>query len=184
LAYDVRFSAFKSDTILTEKFATNDVRKMKLYTASAIAKELGISTSEINAMQKAGAIDYEQGKLYALKPAAKGAVAFYKGKSTGDQALDYSTERAMLMRTKRIAAEHELDLQEGKLHEAGDVAKIVTDMLLNFRARIMGVPAKLAPKIAKEHDEGQVYEMLKEAMDDALNELSDYNALFGKGEDE
>lgn len=157
---------------------------MKLYTAAAIARELGISASEINAMQKAGAIDYEQGKLYALKPTAKRAIAYYKGKHTGHEALDYSTERAMLMRTKRIAAEHELDLQEGKLHEAGDVEKIVTDMLLNFRARIMGVPAKLAPKIAKEQDEGRAYEILKEAMDDALNELSDYNNLFGKGEDE
>jgi hypothetical protein len=151
---------------------------VKLYTAKAVGEALGLTTSEIRAMEKDGVIEKRTGRLYCLEDTARAAVAYYKNRVTRDAALDYSTERAMLMRAKRIAAEHELDLQEGQLHTAEDVEQTLTDMLLNFRARLLGLPAKLAPKLAEETEELAVYEALKEAMDDALNELSDYDTLF------
>lgn len=98
------------------------------------------------------------------------------------ETADYTTERALLMRAKRLEQEYETGLKEGKLHEAKDVELIVTKMLMNFRSRIMAVPSKLAPRLTKENDTNAIYEILKEAMDDALNELSDYDKLFETGD--
>lgn len=94
------------------------------------------------------------------------------------ETADYATERALLMRAKRLEQEYETGLKEGKLHESKDVELVVTKMLMNFRSRIMAVPSKLAPRLTKENDTNAIYEILKEAMDDALNELSDYDKLF------
>lgn len=156
---------------------------MKLYTAQALAGALGMTTTEVNSLYKKKVISHEKGKLFALEDSAAKIIAYYRQRDTRAEALDYSTERAMLMRAKRIREEHELDLQEGLLHSADDVEKTVGNMLLNFRARILSIPAKLAPSLAKEESRTVVFKLLKEAMEDALNELSDYDTLFENGEE-
>ena len=93
------------------------------------------------------------------------------------------TERALLMRAKRIEQEYEMGLMEGTLHEAKDVEQVVTTMILNFRSRIMAIPSRLAARLSKETDTTAIFEILKEATDDALNELADYDALFGNDTD-
>ena len=88
-----------------------------------------------------------------------------------------------MMRAKRMEQEYETALKDGTLHRAQDVETIVTKMLMNFRSRIMAIPAKLASRLSKESDTTAIFEILKEATDDALNELSDYDRLFGNERD-
>ncbi len=76
-----------------------------------------------------------------------------------------------------------MGLKEGKLHSAEDVEQIVTTMILNFRSRIMAIPSRLAARLSKESDTMTIFNILKEATDDALNELSDYDRLFGNEKD-
>ena len=138
-----------------------------------------MTESEVNSLQRAGVIDHEKGKLFRLEDSAGKMIRHYRDGAAKDETVDYATERAKLMRAKRMGEEYELRLREGQLHEAADVEQAVGDMLLHFRARIMGVPAKLAPRLAKETDEKKIFTTLKAAMDDALNELSEYEGLFG-----
>ena len=157
---------------------------MQLYTGTALAKALGLTAAEVENLRKAGVIRYRRGKTYALEESAAAIIEHCKknwGETADKLKVDYQTERALLMRAKRQDQEFDTRLKEGMLHEAKDVEMILGSMLLNFRARIMAVPAKLAPAIAKEDSSTAVFKMLKEAMDDALNELSDYDALFGTG---
>lgn len=55
------------------------------------------------------------------------------------------------------------------------------DMLVNFKARLMAIPAKLAPVLCRKTDRAEIFKLLKEHIDEALQELSDFNAAFGEG---
>ena len=159
---------------------------MRLYTSKALAKVLGLSVQEVSNLTTLGVIAPTKGRTYSLEESAARIIAYAKDGWGSEQeavdamAADYSTERAKLMRAKRIAVENETKQQEGLLHSAADVENIVTAMLLNFRSRIMAIPSSLAPRLSVENDTNTIYGILKEATDDALNELSDYDNLFGR----
>ncbi|MBQ9269679.1 MAG: hypothetical protein IJ206_09210 [Oscillospiraceae bacterium] len=158
---------------------------MRLYTGKALANALGLTASEIENLRKAGVISYRKGTTYELEPCAAAIIAHCKGK-LGEKKVetaDYATERALLMRAKRMEQEYEMGLKDGTLHDAKDVEQVVTAMVLNFRSRIMAIPSRLAARLAKESDTTEIFEILKEATDDALNELSDYDTLFANETD-
>ena len=158
---------------------------MTLYSGKALAGALGLSTREVENLRKSGVIQYRKGTAYALEECARNIIAHCReeAKDGGSAAADYQTERALLMRAKRMEQEYETALKDGTLHRAQDVETIVTKMLMNFRSRIMAIPAKLASRLSKESDTTAIFEILKEATDDALDELSDYDRLFGNERD-
>ena len=56
------------------------------------------------------------------------------------------------MRAKRESQELELQLRRNDLHSTEDVEHVMTDCLVKFKARLMAIPAKLSPIIAKKND--------------------------------
>lgn len=98
-----------------------------------------------------------------------------KNPDVDDEKIDYDEEKAKHEKSKRIKSELELKVIERKLHEACDVEKVMTDMLYNFRARILSMPATLAPILANEHDASKVNKILKTSCLEALYELAEYN---------
>lgn len=158
---------------------------MTLYSGKALAGALGLTVQEVEKLRSAGMIRYRKGRTYALEESARSILAYYKeqGEENASAPADYQTERALLMRAKRMEQEYETGLKDGKLHASEDVEAIVTKMLMNFRSRIMAIPAKLASRLSKESDTTAIFEILKEATDDALNELSDYDGLFANERD-
>lgn len=158
---------------------------MTLYSGKALAGALGLTVQEVEKLRSAGVIRYRKGRTYALEESARSILAYYKeqGEENASAPADYQTERALLMRAKRMEQEYETGLKDGKLHASEDVEAIVTKMLMNFRSRIMAIPAKLASRLSKESDTTAIFEILKEATDDALNELSDYDGLFANERD-
>ena len=98
-----------------------------------------------------------------------------------EEAIDYNTERAKLVRAKRRNEEFDLQMKEGTLHAAADIEAVMTTMLINFKSRMMAIPAKLAPILAKKTDRGEIFRLLKEHIDEALLELSDFKTAFGEG---
>jgi len=111
------------------------------------------------------------------------AVALYylrKRNPESEETIDYNTERAKLVRAKRKNEEYELQLKENKLHSSEDIEAVMKDMLVNFKARLMAIPAKLAPVLCKKTDRAEIFKLLKEHIDEALLELSDFNGTFGE----
>jgi len=103
-----------------------------------------------------------------------------------DPASNYNTEKARLTRAKREDAELALQHKRGELHRAADVEFIMTNMLIAFRAKLETLPHKAVAKVVGElADKGRtdfVIAVLKESVDDALDELSGYDpALFDEG---
>ena len=69
------------------------------------------------------------------------------------------------------------------MHEAADVEMFLNDMLLNFRARLLAVPGKIAPQILGETDINTIIKLLTDEMFQTLDELSEYepDAVNGDG---
>ena len=57
---------------------------------------------------------------------------------------------------------------------------VMTDMLVNFKSRLMAIPSKLAPVLCKKTDKAEIFALLKDHIDEALMELSDFKATFGE----
>lgn len=151
---------------------------MTLYTSKAVADWLGLTERRVRQMRDAGIIREERPGLYDMKPTVKAYLAYLRG-NTGD----LNQQRAELTQAKKELAKLELDERRGALHRTEDVEQALTTMVMNFRTKIMSMPAKLAKTLAGTSDNAEVYDILKKETDEALAELSDYNTAFAVRED-
>lgn len=62
-----------------------------------------------------------------------------------------------------------------ELHEARDVEEFLTDMLVNFKNKLLNLPQKTAPLITGEDDINVVTKLLEKEVLAALDELSEYD---------
>lgn len=155
---------------------------MKLYDVKTIARMLDITEQRVRQLKAEGIISEYKGMagLYELLPTVHSYINYLRKKNPDSKEnIDYNTERARLIRAKRLNEEYDLQLKEGDLHTSADIETVISGMLINFKSRLSSIPAKLAPILAKKTDRAEINKLLKEATDEALNELSDFNTLFG-----
>lgn len=158
---------------------------MKLYDAKAVARFLDISERRVRQLRDEKVIAEVRPGLYDLTEANHRYINYLRKRNPESEAvIDYNTERAKLVRAKRKNEEYELQLKEQRLHAAEDIESVMTDMLVNFKARLMAIPSKLAPVLCKKTDRAEIFRLLKEHIDEALLELSDFKAAFGEKVDD
>ncbi len=125
--------------------------------------------------------EYKSG-LYDLQEVTVQYINFLRKKNPeAEEKVDYNTERAKLVKAKRESEELELQVRKGELHKTEDVEKVMTDMFVNFRTRLLAIPAKLSPILTKKKDQTEIFKLLKSAIDEALEELSDFDKVFEEG---
>lgn len=152
---------------------------MKLYTAAAVAKWLDLSERRVRQLRDDKIITEYRPGLYNLQEANHQYINYLRKNSPTEEQIDYNTERAKLVRAKRENEELELLLRKNEVHTSEDIEKVLTDMLIRFKTRLMAIPAKLSPKVAKKKDETEIFKLMKSAIDEALEELSDFQTVFG-----
>lgn len=170
-----------------EKRFAEGVLLLKLYDAKAIARFLDISERRVRQLRDEKIIEEypNSNGLYELIPTLHKYINYLrKNNPESEESIDYNAERAKLVRAKRMNEEFELKIKENKLHNSEDVETIMTDMLINFKSRLMSIPSKLSPVLSKKTDKTEIFKILKEHIDEALNELSDFKTVFGVTEDE
>ncbi len=156
---------------------------MKLYTSKAVAQWLDMTERNVRMLKNKNIIKEYKPGLYRLQEVTNDYINYLRNKNPeADGNLDYNEERAKLMKAKRENVEIELQLKRNEVHTAEDVEEVMTDMLLKFKSRLMAIPAKLSPKLAKKNKSEEVFTVLKTAIDEALEELSDYDTMFGDDE--
>ncbi len=152
---------------------------MKVYTAAAVARHLDMTERNVRTLRDRGVLTEYKPGLYDLNTATCQYINFLRKKNPdAEEKVDYNTERAKLVRAKRESQELELQLQKNELHTTEDVEKVMTDMLIRFKTRLMAVPAKLSPVLAKKTKEVEIFKLMKSALDEALEELSDFDTVF------
>ena len=152
---------------------------MKLYTAAAIARHLDMTERNVRMLRdKEVLTEYKPG-LYDLQTATKQYINFLRKKNPeAEEKVDYNTERAKLVRAKRETQELELQLKRNEVHTTEDVEQVMTDMLIRFKTRLMALPAKLSPILSKKADQTEIFKLIKNGVDEALEELSDFETAF------
>lgn len=155
---------------------------LKMYTAAAVAQRLDMTERNVRLLRDKGILtEYRQG-LYDLQTVTVQYINFLRQKNPEvEDKVDYNTERAKLVRAKRESEELELQVRKNELHTTEDIEKALTDILVNFRTKLMAIPAKLSPIMAKKKDQTEIFKLMKAAIDETLEELSDFDRVMKMG---
>ena len=100
---------------------------------------------------------------------------------TGKESLQ--TERMKLTAEKRKAAEMDNQLRSGSMHSTEDVERGIKTLCLNIRARLLVIPSKLSAELATRSNQAEVFDILHEAIYEALDGLADVNTSLAEIED-
>ena len=148
------------------------MKPMKLYTSKVVAQWLCLTERRVRQLRDEGVIVEARPGLYELQPTVARYITYIGG--AGKETL--TNERMMLTRAKREAAEMENDLPRG-----------IQSMFLNIRSRFLALPAKLSPTLSTMGgDQTGIFDELKGAIEEILEEMSDYRVAFAAkdGEDD
>ena len=148
---------------------------MTLYTSKVVAQWLCLTERRVRQLRDEGVIQEARPGLYDLQPTVARYIQYLGG--AGKENLN--EERRRLTAAKREAAEMDNELRRGDLHSTADFEKGIKTMLLNVRSRFLIIPAKLSPSLAAMGgDQAGIFDTLKRAIDEALEEMSQYNAAM------
>lgn len=147
--------------------------------AAVLEDVFGVSDRMIRYLTEQGVIEKTSRGKYPLLKNVKNYILTLKlanqGKiSTEDDNYSLEEEKAKHEHVKRQVSELKLQLMRGQVHKAEDVEAVMTDMLEKFKAKVTVLPSKLAKGLEGE-SRINIQKILKEELDDALNELSKYN---------
>lgn len=157
---------------------------MKLYTSKVVADFLDLSERRVRQLRDQKIITEIRPGLYDLKNVNHQYINYLRNNNPeSESAVDYNTERAKLVRAKRESQELELQLRKNEVHTTEDIEQVMTDTLVKFKTRLMAIPAKLSPILSKKKNQTEIFKLLKSAIDEALEELSDFQTMFGYGID-
>ena len=152
--------------------------------ASDLKDLLGLTSEErIRQLARDGiVIRNAQHGRFLLKESVRGYLAYKatarknqwdgNGSESGD---DYEAHRARLTRAKADMAEMQAAILKGTVHEAKAVEAVWTDHLMSCRAKLLGMPRRLAARLHGEINPNGIERVLESAIHEALRELAEYD---------
>ena len=148
---------------------------MTLYTSKVVAQWLCLTERRVRQLRDEGVIVEARPGLYELQPTVARYITYIGG--AGKETL--TNERMKLTRAMREAAELENELRKGEVHRTEDIERGIKSMFLNIRSRFLALPAKLSPTLATMGgNQTGIFDELKQAIDEILEEMSDYRVAF------
>ena len=148
---------------------------MTLYTSKVVAQWLCLTERRVRQLRDEGVIVEARPGLYELQPTVARYITYIGG--AGKETL--TNERMKLTRAKREAAELENELRKGEVHRTEDIERGIKSMFLNIRSRFLALTAKLSPTLATMGgNQTGIFDELKQAIDEILEEMSDYRVAF------
>ena len=154
---------------------------------SVLAKLFSLTTVRVQQLASQGVVIKAARGRYDLWASIRNYIKFLQERKVNQWdsgeggAGDYSQHRARLTKAKADMAEMEAELMKGTVHDAAAVAAVWADMIGNARAKLLGLPVKLAGAL-----DGltiaERQEALKLAVNETLVELADYRPEIVTGE--
>lgn len=89
--------------------------------------------------------------------------------------LDLTEERARLAKEQADSQEMKNSVQRGSLVQIDDVVDIVEEQFIALRAKLLGMPTKIAPLVFASSDLREAKSIFEEGVLEALDELVGYN---------
>ncbi len=146
------------------------------YPVGAISSLLMLSDRRVQQLTKEGVIPKAERGRYELRPAVQGYIRYLQERTHGHSSspADYHVEKARLVRAQADRAEVELNELNGSLVSCADVEEQWADLLANMKARLLALPAKLAPLLVQETEVSGHTAVVSEGVDEVLREFSSY----------
>lgn len=150
--------------------------------ATVLAKIIGVTDRRIRQLAEEGILVKVGHGRYNLQDSLQAYVLNLRVEleckrenQESEEILDLEREKAIHENVKRHMSELKYLLMKGNLHRSEDVQNVMTDMLLNFKTKILSLPSKLTPRLVNRQDEGYILDVLTEELNIVLEELSEYN---------
>ena len=146
-------------------------------TQKELAEHLDLSTKTISELIKKGVLPAKKGRSPLNIDTCRLAYISYLRKlshfhkKTGG--ADIAEEKTRLTKAQADKAELEVSELEGKLIPAPLVQDTWTDFVANVRAKLLGIPSRLAHQMIATENYAEAEKILKDCIYDALNELAD-----------
>lgn len=159
---------------------TTDISAITVNSAT-LEKIIGVSDRRIRQLAEENIIIRAAKGRYKLMDSISNyiltlKVAIESGNSESpDGEIDLEEEKAIHERVKRHISELKLQTMKGDLHKSEDVERVMTDMLVSIKTKLLSMPTKLAPILVSRNDIDFVRNIINREVLDALNELKDYN---------
>lgn len=150
-------------------YVSGDIYKISV-TQAALAEALELSRPRINQLINEGVVVRADDGGVLLVESCRN----YWDMKDKRESVDYAKERALHEAADRKMAELKLAIMEGRAFDARTVELVITEQLSNVRARIVGLPAKLAPVFEGMREE-EIAKILHEEISDILQELQEYS---------
>lgn len=142
-----------------------------------LATILGITSRRVRQLREEGFFDFaENSKKYCLEKCVQEYIEYkVKSETKSGTSIDVEKEKAEHEQIKKNISKLKLRKLKTELHEAADVELFLSEMLINFRNRLLSIPHKLAVQIVGEQDVNKIIELLQKEMFETLDELSEYD---------
>jgi phage terminase Nu1 subunit (DNA packaging protein) len=164
----------------TEK--VDDISRITV-SAGVLGKIIGVSDRRIRQLADEGILTKVSSGRYSMQESLHSYILNLRVANDADRGqrdledkLDYALEKAMHERVKRHMSELQYALMKGNVHRAEDVEAVMTNMLTNFKTKILNLPSKVTPLLVNRSDKKYILELLTAEFSEALEELSNYNA--------
>lgn len=155
-----------------------------LYPKKTIAELFGVTERRVEQLAQKKIIPKAGKGVFDLGPTVQAYIRYLHGLANGAISADTSELNQRLLQAqadereaRASMAKLELAEMEGRLHDAADVKKIMTDVIVALRSRILGLPSKLATQLADLNDPTSVASVLRDGLGDTLTELAGYDAI-------
>lgn len=147
-----------------------------LVSTAEICEIMGLSSRRIQQLVQEKAIVRASHGKYDLVASVRAYVEYEKEKIfEEDEDLDKLREETLWTRARRKKTEAELGIITGNLHRAGDVESVMNAMMMSFRSQLLSFSSRLAPKVQGKKDLIEIQEIVKDEVEDLMNELRDYD---------
>lgn len=165
---------------MADKRKIDDISDITV-SAKVMGECLSVSDRRVRQLADEGLLKRGSHGKYLLLRSVKNYILALKTAKAGDHidvepgnVLDLNQEKASNEHWKAMINEIKLQLIQGKVHKSEDVGRVLADMLLNFKNKIIAIPAKMAVKLEGKSKK-EIQEIVTEELSAALDELSEYN---------
>ena len=152
---------------------------MKLYTVKVVAKYLDMTERNVRILRDKNIITESAPGLFDLARVIPQYIEYIRKGGTEEETTDYNVERAKLVKAKRENEELELALKRKELHRTEDIEQVMTDTLIRFKTRLLAVPAKVSPILAKKTNQTEIFEIIKPVLGSRRNCSLPYSDIYG-----
>ena len=148
---------------------------------SYVGKFLNLSDERVRQISDQGLLDYTtkgNARRYDLIPTIQTYLEYLKKQSRGSGNMSNEDRKAKAdadwKEAKAEIEQMKRDELKGALHSSEDVEKITTDMVMAVRAQVLAIPGMCAVDCAEAQTPAEAAGIIKAAVNEILNELTDY----------